>query len=237
MWRLSPELMRDDLENIYLLLFRFVGNGFQVTLCKVSLLATRESVALAPDPVVFAPWSVLLDRGEPCDSCQDMLRCGVVFSFVPCPVQTTKCWMLKELEWEDSKNSRAEEHATTHDTINLRSDDDGGPKRAALYGSPGLIVVGGERAPYVEGVTSLAVLPNGSAVGAKEDAIVVALFFCCSFHTSSQDKTTVRHSLQRRKRYWTLAESCGNLSSEWAEGAALWNSRKRCVVLVCVVVF
>ena len=66
MWMLSPESMRDDLENIYLLLF-FVGNGFQLALCNVSLLATWESVVLVPDP--FAPWSVLLDRSEPCNSC------------------------------------------------------------------------------------------------------------------------------------------------------------------------
>ena len=74
MWRLSPESMRDDLENIYMLLFRFVGNGFQLALCSVSWLATRQSVGLVPDPIVFPPWSVLLDRGEPCDSCQDTPR-------------------------------------------------------------------------------------------------------------------------------------------------------------------
>ena len=27
---------------------------------------TRESVVLGPDPIVFAPWSVLFGRGEPC---------------------------------------------------------------------------------------------------------------------------------------------------------------------------
>ena len=31
----------------------------------------RDFVVLVPDPIVFAPWSVLLDRGEPCDRCQD----------------------------------------------------------------------------------------------------------------------------------------------------------------------
>ena len=66
-------------------------------------------------------------------------------------------------------------------------------------------------------MTSLAVLPNGSAVGVKAYALVDAMFLHCSFQTSSQDKTTVRHSLQRRKRRWTLAESCGNFSSEWPE--------------------
>ena len=39
----------------------------------------------------------------------------------------------------------------------------------------------------VEGVTSLALLPDASAVGVKEDALVVALFLYCSFHTPSQD--------------------------------------------------
>ena len=71
LWRLSPESMRDELENIDMLLFRFVGNGFHLALCNVSWLATRESVVLVPGPIVFASWSMLLDRGEPCDSCQD----------------------------------------------------------------------------------------------------------------------------------------------------------------------
>ena len=48
-----------------------VGNGFQLALCYVGWLATQESAVLGPDPIVFAPWSVLLDRDEPCDSCQD----------------------------------------------------------------------------------------------------------------------------------------------------------------------
>ena len=63
--------MRDDLENIYMLLFRFVESGFQLALCNVGWLATQESVVFVPDPIVFAPWSVLVDRGEPCDNCQD----------------------------------------------------------------------------------------------------------------------------------------------------------------------
>ena len=71
LWRSSPPSMREDLENIYVLLFRFVGNPFQLALCSVGWLTTREFVILVPDPVIFAPWSVLLDRGEPCDSSQD----------------------------------------------------------------------------------------------------------------------------------------------------------------------
>ena len=45
---------------------RFVGNGFQLALCNVGWLATRESVVLAPDPIVSAPWSVLFGPGGPC---------------------------------------------------------------------------------------------------------------------------------------------------------------------------
>ena len=58
----SSQSMRRDLENIYALLFRFVGNGFKLALCNVGQLATRLFVVLMPDPIVFAPWSVLLDR-------------------------------------------------------------------------------------------------------------------------------------------------------------------------------
>ena len=58
--------MRDDLENVYMLLFWFFGNGFQLALCSVSWLSpgVRRSRA---DPIVFAPWSVLLsdDDGGP----------------------------------------------------------------------------------------------------------------------------------------------------------------------------
>ena len=67
LWRSSPQSMREDLENVYMLLFWFVGNGFQLALCNVSWLATRESVVFVPDSIVFAPWSVLLsdDDGGP----------------------------------------------------------------------------------------------------------------------------------------------------------------------------
>ena len=54
-----------------MLLFQIVGNGFQLALCDVGWLATWESVVLVPDPIVFASWLVLPDRGEPCDCCQD----------------------------------------------------------------------------------------------------------------------------------------------------------------------
>ena len=70
LWRSSPQSMREDLENIHMLL-GFVGNGFQLALCNVSWVAIREFVVLVPNSIVFAPWSVLTDRGESCDSCQD----------------------------------------------------------------------------------------------------------------------------------------------------------------------
>ena len=63
--------MREDLENINILLLRFVGNGCQLAICNVGWLTTQESGVLVPDPIVLAQWSVVLDRGEPCDSCQD----------------------------------------------------------------------------------------------------------------------------------------------------------------------
>ena len=53
--------LRDDLENIYMLLFRFLGNGFRLALCNVGWLVTQKFVVLVPDPIVYAPWSVLLD--------------------------------------------------------------------------------------------------------------------------------------------------------------------------------
>ena len=56
--------MRDDLENIYVLLFRFLRNGFRLALCNVSWLATRESVVLVPEPIGFEPWPVVFGRGR-----------------------------------------------------------------------------------------------------------------------------------------------------------------------------
>ena len=52
-------LLRDDLENIYMLLFPFVANGFKLALCNVGWLTTQKFVILVPDPIVLAPWSVL----------------------------------------------------------------------------------------------------------------------------------------------------------------------------------
>ena len=53
--------LRDDLEKFYAVLFGFVGNGFQLALCNVGWLTARKFVILVPDPIVFAPRSVLLD--------------------------------------------------------------------------------------------------------------------------------------------------------------------------------
>ena len=57
----SEICLRDDLENIYALLFRFLGNGFWLAMSNVGWLATQKFVILVPDPIVFAPRSVLLD--------------------------------------------------------------------------------------------------------------------------------------------------------------------------------
>ena len=60
--------LRDDLTNIYALLFRFLGYGFRLAMCSEGWLATQQFVILVPDPILFAPWPVLFDRGEPCHS-------------------------------------------------------------------------------------------------------------------------------------------------------------------------
>ena len=59
---------RDDLEEVYALLFRFLGYGFPLAMNNVGWLVTQKFVILVPDPIGFAPWLVLLDPGE--DICQ-----------------------------------------------------------------------------------------------------------------------------------------------------------------------
>ena len=59
-----------------MLLFRFLGNGFRLALCNVSLLATRESVVLVPDPIGFAPWPVLSRHGTRCGVLSQVHRKG-----------------------------------------------------------------------------------------------------------------------------------------------------------------
>ena len=87
---------------------------------------------------------------------------------------------------EDSQKCRAEEHATNHETIKLRRDDDGGRKRGALRGSHCAVLPCRVKVCFYC-VTSLAVLSSGSAVGVKTDALVVSLLLvplgvcCCLF--------------------------------------------------------
>ena len=57
----SEMWLRDDLDEVYALLFRFLGNGFRMALCSVGWLTTQKFAILVPDPIVFAPWSALLD--------------------------------------------------------------------------------------------------------------------------------------------------------------------------------
>ena len=53
--------LKDDLENIYAVLFRFLGYGFWLVVSNVGWLATPSSSRRG---------RLLLDRGEPCDICQ-----------------------------------------------------------------------------------------------------------------------------------------------------------------------
>ena len=62
--------LRDDLENIYSLLFWFLGFGFRLAMSNVGWHMTQKFVILVPDPIAFAPRPALLDPGEPCDICQ-----------------------------------------------------------------------------------------------------------------------------------------------------------------------
>ena len=62
--------LRDDLEEVYALLFRFLGFGFRLAMSNVGWLVTQKFVILVPDPIAFAPRPALLDPGEPCDICQ-----------------------------------------------------------------------------------------------------------------------------------------------------------------------
>ena len=45
------------------------GYGFRLAMSNVGWLVTQKFVILVPDTIGFAPWSVLIGRGEPCDSC------------------------------------------------------------------------------------------------------------------------------------------------------------------------
>ena len=60
---------RDDLEEFHALVFRFLRYGFRLGMSNVGWLVTQKFVILVPDSIGFAPWSVLLEPGERCDSC------------------------------------------------------------------------------------------------------------------------------------------------------------------------
>ena len=50
--------LREDLEKVHALLFRYVGEDKRLALCSVT---TQQFVILVLDPIVFLPWSVLPD--------------------------------------------------------------------------------------------------------------------------------------------------------------------------------
>ena len=60
--------LRDDLENMYALLYRFLAYGFRLAMSNVGWLVTQKFVILVPDPIGFAPWPVL--HGKLCVICQ-----------------------------------------------------------------------------------------------------------------------------------------------------------------------
>ena len=62
--------LRDDLEEVYALLFWFLGFGFRLAMSNVGWHVTQQFVILVPDPIAFAPRPALLDPGELYDICQ-----------------------------------------------------------------------------------------------------------------------------------------------------------------------
>ena len=56
----------------------------------------------------------------------------------------------------------------------------------------------------VEGVTSLALLPKGSAVGVKEDALVVAWFLYCSFRRIPALASYLAHRVDENLKLRTI---------------------------------
>ena len=90
MWRLSPDSMRDDLENIYMLLLRFFGNRLPAGALQHEL-ACDPGVRRSRCPIRSASrrGPVLFGRGEPCDRCQDTAH--VVVSCSSCPMTCHKC--------------------------------------------------------------------------------------------------------------------------------------------------
>ena len=62
---------REDQEKDDALLFRYVGIGARLALCSVGWLTTRKVLRSGARSDRLGAWLVLLDRGEPCGSCQD----------------------------------------------------------------------------------------------------------------------------------------------------------------------
>ena len=79
--------LRDDLEEVYALLFRFLGFGFRLAMSNVGWHVTQKFVILVPDPIAFAPRLAVLDPGEPYDICQYTSLRPLVCSCVTLPSQ------------------------------------------------------------------------------------------------------------------------------------------------------
>ena len=80
-----------DLEEVYALLFRVLGNGFRQSLCNVGWLVMQKFIILVPDPIVYAPWSVLLDCTASFVYCQHTSSqppFAVAFPFARKPIRT-----------------------------------------------------------------------------------------------------------------------------------------------------
>ena len=131
----------------------------QLALCIVGWLATRESVVLVPDPIVFAQSSVLLDRGEPCDSqdtpddaallrigksdvyqqqmasCKSLAVCCPLVQWTPSFVVVLCSLFLSHAQSPVHRQGDLgdEVDGLNGDTIKLLSDDR--PKRGALWNS------------------------------------------------------------------------------------------------------
>ena len=56
--------LRDDLENIYALLFRFVGYGFRLAMSNMGWLVTQKFVILVPDPIPALQLSLFQDTAD-----------------------------------------------------------------------------------------------------------------------------------------------------------------------------
>ena len=102
------------MENIYALLFRFLGFGFRLAMSNVGWHVTQKFVILVPDPIAFAPRPAQLDPGEPCDICQYTSFRPLFAGFLSHQgTKTTRAMACPRIncrsqssEWEDRKKSR-----------------------------------------------------------------------------------------------------------------------------------